>query len=218
MPDYGLPPLNGAPAPVDRHRISTASPTTGRCRTSPVASALVEHRISNTQTLRNQTQYSHYTTDAVETGASRVGTYRERRVHGIADDHDGQSRPICRRARSTSFSAATIAGSTMTRSTTRPTSSTDFSTGSVAHTLLAGAGDRARHVRQPGLPSRTIRASAATRVWQSSRSISRPTRAAPANAVRTAGNLVNSTADTLAAYFNDTAALNEQWQLVWGLR
>jgi catecholate siderophore receptor len=73
MPDYGLPPLNGRPAPVDRHNFYGLTDD----RTIQDVGELslrIRHRISPAMTLRNQTQFSAYRTDARESGPNNVGT------------------------------------------------------------------------------------------------------------------------------------------------
>jgi len=215
MPDYGLPPLNGAPAPVSYSNFYGLTDDR-TVQDVAVASALVEHRISNTQTIRNRTQFSHYTTDAVETGASRVGTYANGVFTALPTNTTGNQTNL-----PTSALSVLLGSHDRRIDDDAFDNQTDFidhfSTGSIAHTLLAGAEigrdtyDNQSYLRvDPG-----IRGAAGLAVV----ALDQPAYAgAPANAVKTTGNLVNSTADTLAAYFNDTAALNEQWQLVWGLR
>jgi len=215
MPDYGLPPLNGAPAPVSYSNFYGLTDDR-TVQDVAVASALVEHRISNTQTIRNRTQFSHYTTDAVETGASRVGTYANGVFTALPTNTTGNQTNL-----PTSALSVLLGSHDRRIDDDAFDNQTDFidhfSTGSIAHTLLAGAEigrdtyDNQSYLRvDPG-----IRGAAGLAVV----ALDQPAYAgAPANAVKTTGNLVNSTADTLAAYFNDTAVLNEQWQLVWGLR
>ena len=72
MPDYGLPPLNGGPAPVSSSNFYGLTDDR-TVQDVQVTSANVEHKSAPAQ-LRNQTQYNHYTTDAQETGPNRVGT------------------------------------------------------------------------------------------------------------------------------------------------
>ena len=215
MPDYGLPPLNGAPAPVSYSNFYGLTDDR-TVQDVAVASALVEHRISNTQTIRNRTQFSHYTTDAVETGASRVGTYANGVFTALPTNTTGNQTNL-----PTSVLSVLLGSHDRRIDDDAFDNQTDFidhfSTGSIAHTLLVGAEigrdtyDNQSYLRvDPG-----IRGAAGLAVV----ALDQPAYAgAPANAVKTTGNLVNSTADTLAAYFNDTAALNKQWQLVWGLR
>src|SRR5215813_9854830 len=73
MPDYGLPPVNGRPAGVDR---KTFYGLTDDRTIQEVAQlgAILSHDFSPRLTLRNQTSYFHYDIDARESGPNSVGT------------------------------------------------------------------------------------------------------------------------------------------------
>ena len=63
MPDYGLPPVNGAPAAVDRKTFYGA--TDDRTVQDVInLNGTITHKIAGNVTLRNQTYYSHYKIDA----------------------------------------------------------------------------------------------------------------------------------------------------------
>ncbi len=70
--DYGLPNLNGSPAAVGRN---TAYGFNDDRTISDIASlsAVLEHKLSSTSHLRNQTQLNSVTTDARETAAQGLG-------------------------------------------------------------------------------------------------------------------------------------------------
>src|SRR5690349_1901170 len=74
MPDYGLPPLNGGPAPVSRDNFYglTDDRTVQNVGTF---GARIVHKISPSMTLRNQTQYNRAHVDARESGPTNVGTF-----------------------------------------------------------------------------------------------------------------------------------------------
>jgi catecholate siderophore receptor len=73
MPDYGLPPVNGGPAAVERKTFYGA--TDDRTLQDVVnLSGTITHKLTGTVTLRNQTYYSHYRIDARESGPNNVGT------------------------------------------------------------------------------------------------------------------------------------------------
>ncbi len=72
MPDYGLPPLNGAPAPVNRKNFYGATDD----RTIQDVynlNATITHTFTPKVKLRNQTQYSNYTIGARESDRTTWG-------------------------------------------------------------------------------------------------------------------------------------------------
>ncbi|HWT39477.1 MAG TPA: TonB-dependent receptor plug domain-containing protein, partial [Paraburkholderia sp.] len=73
QPDYGIPPLNGHPAPVNRGTFYgyTDDRTIQDVQT---LSARIKHRFNDDLILRNQTQFSHYSTEARATNAASVLT------------------------------------------------------------------------------------------------------------------------------------------------
>jgi len=215
MPDYGLPPLNGAPAPV---AYSTFYGLTDdrTVQDVGVASVRVEHALASGFTLRNQTQYSHYTTDAVETGASRVGTYANGAFTALPTSAAGNRTDL------PTSELFVLLGSHDRRIEDRAFDNqtdfiADFATGPVRHSLLFGAqftrddyDNQAYQRVDPGIAGASGLAVVA---------LDDPAyRAAPASAVRGTGNRAQARGDTLAGYFNDTAQIGRQWQLVFGLR
>ena len=74
MPDYGLPPLNGKPAPVDFDTFYGL--TDDRTNQDVAMGALrIEHTFSDSLEFKNQLQYNGYRTDAQETAPNNlVGT------------------------------------------------------------------------------------------------------------------------------------------------
>jgi catecholate siderophore receptor len=73
MPDYGQGPLNGHPVNVDR---KTAYGYNSDHTDSDIAAfnGTVIHKLTPTSTLRNQTQFNHVKTSAVETAPQTLGT------------------------------------------------------------------------------------------------------------------------------------------------
>src|SRR5262245_43735288 len=65
MPDYGLPPLNGHPAPVDRHNFYGLTDDRTRQDTTQLG-LKVTHKVDPSLLVQNQTRYSKYVTDARE--------------------------------------------------------------------------------------------------------------------------------------------------------
>ncbi|MFL6637148.1 MAG: TonB-dependent receptor, partial [Paraburkholderia graminis] len=73
QPDYGIPALNGHPAPVNRGTFYgfTDDRTMQDVQT---LNARIEHRFNDNLKVRNQTQFSHYSTEARATNAASVLT------------------------------------------------------------------------------------------------------------------------------------------------
>ncbi|MEO8459006.1 MAG: TonB-dependent siderophore receptor [Dokdonella sp.] len=203
MPDYGLPPLNGQPAPVDRRNFYGLTDD----RTNQdvdVVSVLVEYKFSDQFSLRNQVQYSHYTIDARETAPNTVvtadgitlnrttGNYTTDPIESLLVQLASHDRDIT----DTSFYNQTdFVGK--------------FSTGSVAHTLIAGAElGRDTYTNQSysrsGLPLVSL--------------IDPEYFTSSANIVTTATNRASGHADTYAVFANDTIKFDPHWQAVVGLR
>jgi catecholate siderophore receptor len=214
MPDYGLPPLDGAPAPVSYSNFYGLTDDR-TVQDVAVGSLRVQHAFDNGLTLRNHAQYSHYGIDATETGASRVGTYADGRFTPLSTA-DGNATNLPASALSVLLGShdRTITDDAFDNQTDFIA---DFATGSVRHSLLFGGelghdryDNQAYQRVDPGITGATGLAVVA---------LDHPAYGpAPANAVRTTGNRVSSSADTLAAYVNDTAELDEHWKMVLGLR
>lgn len=72
-PDYGLPPLNGAPVTVDRNGVyGYADDRTIQDVTT--ASGAIKHKFSDAAVLRDQVQFNQVDTNAVETAPNSIGT------------------------------------------------------------------------------------------------------------------------------------------------
>lgn len=216
MPDYGLPPLNGAPAPVstsgfygltDDRTVQDVGSLTARVR----------HRLDNGLSLRNQTQYNHYATDAQETGPNRVGTAVGNVFTGLPTHSIGNITGIA------PSDLVVLLGSHDRHITDSSIyNQTDlvakFDTGAVKHAMVAGLElGRDRYANQsysridpsitggiPGLALEPLEDPAY--------------HGAPANTVRTATNRANSTADTVGVYVNDTIELTPRWKVIAGVR
>ena len=212
MPDYGLPPVNGAPAGVDRHNFYGLTDDR-TVQDVGQFTARVSHKLSADQTLQNQTRYAKYSVDARETGPNNVGTVNGAGVY-------------------TPFPAANTANTTALDPTQlfvglgshdRQISDkslynqTDwisrFRTGGLKHDLLVGLelGWDENNVRSS---TRNLPGQAFFRVVN----LADPAYAPGADAPSTAGNTVDAKAKTIAPYINDTVTLTENWKLVGGVR
>jgi catecholate siderophore receptor len=203
MPDYGVPPVNGHPAPVNLHNFYGLTDDHTQQDVSVLA-ARIEHHFSDAVTLRNQTQYSHYTIDARETAASSevtadgvtlnktTGNYTTDPLQDIFAQLGSHDRDI---HDSSLYNTTDLI--------------TKFDMGSVANTLITGA-ELGRDIytnqgyTRSGLPLLSL----LDPVYM-------PT---PANVTTTVGNFADGHANSIAAYVNDSVKLNPEWQVVGGVR
>ncbi|MGH8796839.1 MAG: TonB-dependent receptor [Caldimonas sp.] len=215
MPDYGVPPVNGRPADVSRDAFYglTDDRTTQDVAT---ASARIEHRFGPQLTLRNQTQLSNYTIDAQETGANRVGTYANGVFTSLTTNTAGNTTLL------PSSQLSVLLGSHDRRIDDRSLyNQTDLianvATGSVKHTLIAGVELGRDEYTNQGRSRINPAITGATGIAVVPL-VDPPGSAAPGGVVTKEGNRVDASADTFAAYVNDTAQITPHWKLVGGLR
>ena len=228
MPDYGVPALNGAPVNVNS---KTAYGFTDDRTISDIGAlgAVIEHRLTPTSSIRNQTQYNDVTTDARETAPHAVGTLSA----------TGAFLPF-----STGSTAAPAAAtSTLPLSqlwvelqshdrVIHDTSlfnltefNTRFETGSVKHTFLAGLElgrdtyNNQAYYRNGSCNGTALNPAGGTSGYVACTPLLDPAQTnSPGNALSVAGNLATASATTVAAYFNDTLELTPHFKLVGGLR
>src|SRR5215475_112719 len=206
MPDYGLPPVNGRPAGVDR---KTFYGLTDDRTIQNVAQlgAIVSHDFSPQVTLRNQTSYFHYDIDARESGPNSVGTV----TGGVYTPF-----PVANASNSTLLPLAALSvqlGSHDRQITDESLYNqtdliTRFETGPVRHTLLLGL--------ELGWDS--YRNQNFSRALPVVPLVAPPYLPAPPTAVSIPGNLVDASATDIAPYVNDTMELSDHWKVVAGLR
>lgn len=228
MADYGVPNLNGAPATVDRKKAYGFSDD----RTiSDIASltALVEHKLSPTSSVRNQTQLNRVTTDARETAAQNVGTLAANGAY-VALSTGTTAIP-------TAATTATPLNQLWVRQQSHDRVITDQSlfnltefsskldTGSIKHTMLAGfefghdTYNNQNTYRNGSCNGIDLNPAGGTSGYTACTPLLNPTDAnSPANAPSVAGNLATGSATTVAAYANDTIEINPKLKLVGGLR
>ncbi|HEY4069092.1 MAG TPA: TonB-dependent siderophore receptor [Burkholderiaceae bacterium] len=225
MPDYGVSPLNGRPVQVDRN---TFYGYTDDRTIQDVAAftAAIEHKISPTITLRNQTQYNDVRVNAVETASQGIGT-----VPPVSQLPAGQTPPP-------GYSPLTTAGISslpLNQLSVRLQShdrvihdkslfnqtdvSARFDSGTIKHNVIGGV--------ELGHDSYLNRAYSRTGScagtplptgYVGCEPVIDPSYSASPVTTSTAGNVATSTANTVAAYANDTVELNPQFKLVGGLR
>ena len=203
MPDYGLPPVNGKPADVDHgnfygltddRTIQDVAAVTGR----------IEHVFNNNLTFKDQLQCNWYRTDALETAPNNLvtvdgvpldrttGNYTDAPLEDILVQLASHDRVI--HDTSLGNQADLIA---------------TFNTGSWQNTLLSGV----------ELARDTYKNQAYTRNGLPLVSLVDPAYLPMGSGVTSSmANLAQGSANTAAAYFNETLKLNDQWQAIAGLR
>lgn len=203
MPDYGLPPVNGHPAPVDSDNFYGLTDDR-TIQDVGMLAARLEHAFSPNLRIREQLQYNDYLIDARETAPNALvtiaGVTLDRNLGNPTDlplsDLLVQLASHDRRIHDTSlFNQLDLIAK--------------FDTGWISHTLIAGNEvGRDTYVNQgytrSGLPPVSL--------------LDPQYGAQPANVTSTPTNRAGAGADTYALYANDTAALGERWKLVGGVR
>ena len=228
QPDYGVSPLNGRPVKVDRD-LAYGFSDDRTISDIQAFSAVVQHKLTPTTSIRNQTQYNDVTTDARETAPQSIGTISSKGVF-------------------TPFSTGTTAVPTAAFSSlpldtlwVRQQShdrtihdkslfnltelNTRFETGAVKHTLLAGLElghdtyDNQAYYRNGTCAGTALNAAGSTSGYATCSPLLAPYQGnTPATAPTLPGNLATASATTVAGYVNDTLELAPQWKLVAGVR
>ncbi|MBV8124559.1 MAG: TonB-dependent receptor, partial [Paucibacter sp.] len=209
MPDYGVQSLNGQPVTA---RPDTFYGLASDLTTQDVAmlNGVVKHVFNDTWTLRNQTQFNRYTTNAQETAAHALSTTNS--VAGlITPPAFGNYNPAQLWVELQSHDRNIV--------DTSLDNQTDligkFSTGPITHELILGAEfghdtyqNQSINRTGAGLPSGYV----------GFVSLENPSDAPPSTIRTSYGNLAKSSANSMGFYANDTIVLTEQWKFVTGLR
>lgn len=215
MADYGTVGYNGSPLPISKNQFYGL--TTDRTVQDVMSfSAKIEHKVDDSLKITNQTQYSRYVIDAIETSSHAVG---------IRNGSGGfTALPAGRTAGIPSYSLDQLWVQLQSHDRKITDSSlynqTDvvktFTTGPFTHTLIAGA--------EIGHDTYENQAYSRTGAGQSTGFLgwipanSTAYYANLPNVTTTAGNFAQGSAQTLAFYANDTIALSKHWKWVGGLR
>jgi catecholate siderophore receptor len=205
MPDYGLPPLNGAPAGVPAKTFYGLTDDR-TIQDVDTFSARIRHTIEPGFTLRNQTQYSRYDIDVRESGPSSVGTvtggvYTALPTQGLGN---ASSLPLSRLFVQLGSHDRQINDTSLYNQTDL---TKEFRTGSIKHTMVAGL----------ELGRETYANTAITQALPVVSLLS-PAYAPNPGTPFVSGNRASATATTIAPYVNDNIELTKQWKLVGGLR
>jgi catecholate siderophore receptor len=211
QPDYGIPPLNGHPAPVDTKTFYgfTDDRTIQDVQT---LNARVEHRFNDVFTLRNQTQFSHYSTEARATNAAAVltgplntstaltnGNYTTLPLSSLYVRLQGKDRNINDHS---VYNTTDFEGK--------------FATGFLKHDMLVGVdlshetySNQTFTATTPGLSSNTLAIVPLVDPTYTTR---------PSNYREVATNLAESSANGIGLYLNDTISFGEHWKWIGGVR
>lgn len=217
MADYGLPPLNGKPAPVNPNNFYGVNDD----RTvSDVYNfnARIKHKFNQNWAVRNQTSFSRYNIDVRESGPNSVGT---RSLAGVYT------------ALPAAYAGAGLTTGNNTGNVTNiPISSLfvqlgshdrkiedqsvyntldilgEFETGALKHQLTVGV-ELGRDTYSNQTVTRTLPVVSLTDPTYG------PT---PGNSVLATTNLATASANTFAPYINDNITINPQWKLTAGVR
>jgi len=220
QPDYGVGPLNGAPVAVPR---DTAFGYDNDHTTSDVGAltATVNHKVSPDTTLRDQLQFNYVKTDAVETAPQTLGTVT-----------------------SAGFVPLAVAGisslplsSLFERLQSHDRNIRDYSIynqselltkqvwGGMRHELLVGVElghdgyNNQAFYRNGTCNGTALNPAGGTSGYVACVPVLNPGGGdSPSSVISRSGNLSGGSANTAAAYFNDTVALTDQFKLAGGLR
>jgi len=211
QPDYGIPALNGHPAPVNRGTFYgfTDDRTIQDVQT---LNARIEHRFNDNLKLRNQTQFSHYSTEARATNAASVLTgplpTSTALTNGNYTTIDPSRLFVKLQGKDRNINDHSVYNSTDVEA--------KFNTGFIKHDVVAGVdlshetySNQSFATTTPGLPSNTLAIVPLVDPTYTTR---------PSNAKTVATNLAESSANGVGIYANDTVSIGEHWKIVGGLR
>lgn len=215
MPDYGLPALNGHPlsAPMNQFYGLSSDRTV---QDVAVVNATVSHKFSPNLTLRNQTQYSRYSIDAIESAGHAVGIRNANGTFTALPSAPTAGLP------SYSLDQLWVQLQSHDRKITDTSLSNQteliakFPTGPFKHTLVTGM-EIGHDTYENQAYSRTGAGMSSGMIgWVPAASQSYASSIGPVTT--TVGNLAQSSANIFGIYANDTVELTRHWKVVGGLR
>jgi catecholate siderophore receptor len=211
QPDYGVPPLNGHPAPVGRGTFYgfTDDRTIQDVQTF---SARIQHRFNENLTLRNQTQFSHYSTDARATNPAAVLTGPLGTSTALTNGNF-TSLPQSQLFVKLQGKDRVINDHSLYNSTDLDAK---FTTGPLKHEVITGVDlshetydNQSYTSTAAGLPSNTLAIVPL---------VDPPYTTRPSSTKTVATNLAESSANGIGLFANDTISIGEHWKVVGGLR
>jgi catecholate siderophore receptor len=218
QPDYGVPPLNGAPVQVDRN--TAYGLDSDRTNSDVIAlNGTIKHKISADTVFRSMTQFNYVHTDARETAPQSIGT-----INGL-----GQFVPLTGAQSNLPLSSLFVHGQAHDRILTDYSISNQselaskFNFGGFGHDTLLGL-----ELGHDGYNNQTSNRFgdcniappvSTTQSFIGCASVINPSYSAfSSNVGSTPSNLQGGSANTIAVYGGDTIALNDHFKLVTGLR
>lgn len=213
-PDYGVPPLNGAPAQSGRDTVyGYADDRT--IQTVGAIEAELKHRFDSGIQLRNQLQYNNVRTDARETAAQGIGAVGAKGYSALTPA-GASSLPLDQLAVRLQSHDRLIHDTSLYD---QLEASGILATGPFTHELLAGievGHDSYRN--QTYLRTGSCNGVALASGYTGCVALVDPAYTVSPTGPQTLGNLAIGSADNQAAYLNDTLALTGQLKLVGGVR
>lgn len=216
--DWGILPLNGAPAAVPR---DTAYGLDNNRTISDVISlnSTIEHRVTSEITVRNLTQFNSVKTDARETSPNAIGTIS---LTGFAPlPTPGLSNlPLSDLAVRLQSKDRAVSDYSIFNQTEIIA---DVVTGQFNHHLIMGLElghdgyDSQSYFRQGSCNGMPLNAAGATSSYVACGPLLNPT-FNPSSVIQKTGNRSGGSANTVATYINDTVDLNAHFKLTGGLR
>lgn len=193
IPDYGLPWFYSAPAAVPRNNFyGFADGNHDYLKTDvDIGTVKIEHDFNSNLTLRNQLRLANYQRDA-----------------RITEPQIPAGTPITAPLSSITVTRHEIAvDSTETFIDNQTDLTSKFNTGNFKHTLISGI-ELSHETSDPTRPAWVVPGT----------NLVSPNANVPFSGTETFTSRVTASADTLAGYALDTMAINEQWDLIGGLR
>ncbi len=225
--DYGLPNLNGAPVIVDR-KTSYAMSDDRTISNIGSMGAVIEHKITPTSSVRNQTQFNKVKTDVRETSPQGIGTLTGVGGAFVALSTGTTAIPVAASS-SLPYSQLYVRRQSRDRviqdqSTYNLTEfTTQLQTGGIKHDVLAGfevgreSYNNQVSYRNGSCNGTALNTAGATTGYVDCTPLSNPSDAANTVA-STLGNLQTGKAVSTAVFANDTLELSPKVKLVGGLR
>jgi len=196
-PDYGIPWLNGKPAPVNRNTFYGFSESDHFRTNVDIGTARVEHDFNDAITVSSQTRYGSYTRDLRVTEPLITGYTPSQDIVPLSVPIGGLN-----------VSQHVIALSSRETLLDHQDEATfRFETGPVSHTVVAGI----EVARQTSDPTRYL-------IAQPKVNLLVPATSAAVNLPAPISSIAGLVANNYAAYVTDTIKLGEHWEVIGGWR
>ena len=217
MPDYGVGPLNGHPADVGRNTAFGYSTDRTTSDIGALTGTLV-HKISPELTFRDQAQFNHVKTSAMETAPNTIGTVSAKGFTALtpAATSGLPLSSLYERLQSHDRDITDYSIDNQTELLAK------VSTGTVQHDLLVGLelshdGYNNQSYYRNGNCNGVSLNGTGTSGYVACVPLLNPGQGSNSVA-RSSGNLAGGSANTIATYINDTMTLTPEWKLAAGLR